>query len=250
MNRSTLIAYHGKEPEKQAILAQLAAHRAADQIVQNNGYWKEGRGCAVGCTLHSSNHMEYETRFGIPAVLARLEDSIFEGLPVALACQWPERFMSAIQPGADLSLVQWQFLRWLLTTESVNPGIEHPIVAGAVSRVAELMARLIVGESAASVAASAASAASAAWSAASVAASAESAASVAASAESAAWSAASVAASAESAAWSARRAAERAASAAISAASSASSAASSARAASAAWTSMSDTLIRLLEARQ
>lgn len=142
----TLIAYHGREADKRAILAQLAAHRAADQLVQDYGYWTDGKGCAVGCTLHSDNHMEYEERFGIPVAIARLEDSIFEGLPVDLARQWPERLMTAIQPGADLSRVHWQLLHWLLTTPAVNPGIEHPLALDAVRACADLMADLAAGK--------------------------------------------------------------------------------------------------------
>ena len=167
-----LIAYHGRGADKATILAQLAAHRAADELVQGYGYWEDGKGCAVGCTLYSDDHMEYETRFGIPVALALLEDAIFEGLPVDLARQWPERFMGAIQPGADLSrvqwqLLQWQLLHWLMTTPSVNPGIEHELVREAVRQCADVIADLAAGkEPNASAAWSAArSAASAAWSA-------------------------------------------------------------------------------------
>ena len=149
--------------------------------------------------------------FGIPVMLAHLEDRIFEGLANAEAKAWPERFMGAITPGADLSRVGWQFLHWILTDEEVNPGINHPLVRDAVKACAAVMGSLAEGvplKKAAKSAASAAwsaerSAASAAWSAASA-------------AESAAESAASAAWSAErsaerSAAWSAAESAERAA---------------------------------------
>ena len=181
-----LVAYHNDAAVKTAIMAQLAAHRAADEIVQGQ-YWENGKGCAVGCTIHGSDHMEYEPRFGVPVMLARLEDRIFEGLSNGKASAWPERFMGAIKPGQDLSRVGWHFLHWLLTDETVNPGINHPTVKDAVKRCADVLATLKVGETADESAAW--SAASAAWSA----------------AESAAWSAARSAAwsAAESAAWSA-----------------------------------------------
>ena len=227
-----LVAYHNDATKKDAILDTLAKHRAADALVQGYGYWKDGKGCAVGCTIQSSDHAEYETRFGIPIHLARLEDSIFEGLSVELARQWPERFMGAIKVGSDLSRVHWQLLHWLLTDASINPGIEHEIVRDAVRQCADLIEILADGgvvsesaESAESAARSAASAASAAWSATSAA--------------SAAWSAAS-AASAERSAASAARSAESAARSAASAAWSAASAAS------AAWARISDRLIELI----
>lgn len=140
----TLVAYHGAESEKSDILEQLRAHAKADEIVKGQ-YWESGKGCAVGCTIHSALHVKYESRFGIPQMLARLEDVIFEGLPNEQAKEWPIHFMSAITPGADLSCVGWQFLYWLLTDETVNPGINHPLVKGAVRQCADVLAPLIKG---------------------------------------------------------------------------------------------------------
>ena len=224
----TLIAYHNDPAIKVAILAQLEAHRAADDIVHGQ-YWKAGKGCAVGCTIHSGQHAEYEIRFGIPVALAHLEDAIFESLPNESSVEWPIRFMSAIQPGADLTDIPRQFLHWLLTTESVNPGITHPLVRDAVAECAELLASPAVWSAAENAAWSAESAA---WHAAYYAA--ESAQSAAESARSAArsgaWSAAG------SVAWSARSAAQSAAR-------------SAARSAveSATWSAMADKLISLIE---
>lgn len=44
-----LIAYHGDESVKAAIIAQLERHKAADELVKGP-YWDGGKGCAVGCT--------------------------------------------------------------------------------------------------------------------------------------------------------------------------------------------------------
>ena len=238
------IAFKDTTITKPAILRQLRAHAAADQIVKGR-YWQNGKGCAVGCTIHSSKHAEYESRFGIPQMLARLEDCIFEGLPNDKAKAWPVRFMSAVQPGTDLSCVGWKFLHWLLMDEKVNPGIKHPLVRDTIKQCADVLIPLSKGQPVdRSAAESAACAAwSAAWSAARSATdgSAESAAeSAACAALSAAWSAAE---SATSAATSAARSAE---SAAWSAARSAESAARSAE--SAAYVRMSDKLIDLIQA--
>jgi hypothetical protein len=139
-----LIAYHNDPAEKAAILAQLQAHRDADELVKGK-YWQNGKGCAVGCTIHGSDHMLYESLFGIPVMLARLEDRIFEGLPNDRAKEWPIQFMSAIRPGADLSLVGWKFLHWLMTDGQVNPGINHPTVKAAVAKCADLIRVLADG---------------------------------------------------------------------------------------------------------
>src|ERR1700677_5366688 len=103
-----MIAYHGDPKIKADIIAQLGMHRRADQITKGR-YWDGGKGCAVGCTIHSGNHAEYEPRFGIPSLLAGLEDCIFEGLPNDLAMEWPMRFMAAIPVGVDLDLVWPRF---------------------------------------------------------------------------------------------------------------------------------------------
>lgn len=139
-----LIAYHNDPMIKRAVLSQLAAHRAADEIIQGT-YWENGKGCAVGCAIYSGDHVEYETRFGIPQMLAHLEDRIFEGMTNDKAQEWPERFMGAIRPGADLSLVGWKFLRWLLTDESVNSGIKHPLVRDAIKQCADVLIPLTNG---------------------------------------------------------------------------------------------------------
>ena len=250
-----MLSYHNDHKIKEEIIKKLERHYKLDEIVQGV-YWENGKGCAVGCTIESNNHAEYEARFGIPEELARLEDKIFEGLAPKDAREWPIRFMKAIPVGVDLSLVHYKFMHWLLTDEEVNPGINHDWVRDAVTHVADLMSLLAAGEEIESgrmvVAASAAD--SAALRSAAAGSTAESA---------AAWSAAAWSA-ARSAAWSAARSAEYAArSAAWSASASAlnSAAARSAEyavrsvarssaawsAACVAWRKMADKLIKLLK---
>ena len=141
-----LRAYHGEPALRGSVLAEMAGHRRADRLVQGYGYWEDGKGCAVGCLIKSGNHEEYEERFGIPEALAHLEDKIFERLPRDDARLWPERFLGAIKPGADLSKVRWRFLAWLLTDETVNPGISDDLVKDAVRAVADLCVRTALGE--------------------------------------------------------------------------------------------------------
>jgi hypothetical protein len=141
-----MLAFHNDPAIKQKYLDRVRAHRLADEIVQNYGYWRDGKGCAVGCTLHSGDHLAYETELGIPVMLARIEDVVFEGLPVEAAREWPERFLAAAPIGADLSRVGWRLLHWLLTDETVNPGISHPLVRDAVRECAAVLVPLCRGE--------------------------------------------------------------------------------------------------------
>ena len=111
-------AFHGSQEMKAALLTKLRAHAQADHIVKGQ-YWENGKGCAVGCTIESSDHSLYESRFGIPQMLARFEDAIFEGLPNELAMTWPIRFIEAVPLGKDLLNVQWQML--VLIVQDCNP---------------------------------------------------------------------------------------------------------------------------------
>jgi hypothetical protein len=145
----TLLAYHNDPALKTSVLAQMGAHRAADDLVQGC-YWERGKGCAVGCLTHKSDggHALYPKRWGIPVVLAHLEDRIFEGLSAEDARAWPERFLSAIPVGADLSLVWPRFALALLTDET--HGVRRLAPEGsdarkAINAVAALFTRQIAG---------------------------------------------------------------------------------------------------------
>jgi hypothetical protein len=108
-----MIAYHGKQKVKDFYLARVRAHIAADELIHGK-YWENGKGCAVGCTVHSSSHAAYEKELGIPRILAKLEDGIFESLSNGRSKLWPEQFLMAPNVGADLSLVWPKFAVWLL----------------------------------------------------------------------------------------------------------------------------------------
>ena len=79
-------AFTNTKVSKQQLIEVLLRHKEADSIVQGY-YYHNGRGCAVGCSLHDfgvypRNHSAYQRLFGIPMVLAKFEDKIHEGLPL------------------------------------------------------------------------------------------------------------------------------------------------------------------------
>ena len=124
---STQVSYKNDVELKSLFVAEIIRHRKADQILQGtygkeNGKWQ---GCAVGCSIHSlnlklgksydtSDHSVYETELGIPEWMARLEDTIFEGLPKVEAMRWPERFAKAVPVGVNLEPVKWKFCAFIL----------------------------------------------------------------------------------------------------------------------------------------
>jgi hypothetical protein len=224
---NTLIAYHGDSAIKAEYLARVRAHREADELIHGT-YWKDGKGCAVGCTVHSGDHSRYEAELGIPIQLARIEDGLFESLPNGQAMLWPEAFLDAIPVGADLRIAYWQFMHWLLVdpTEGVIRFAKADRTKDAIGKVGDLYARLLRGETvdrdtwaaaaaAAAAAVAAASSSAAYWAAAADAAAADAAAADAdddaAAAASAYWAAAADAAAADAAAsayWAAASAAK------------------------------------------
>ena len=158
-------AFHNDPKIKEYYLERVRAHAAADEIAQGNYYKVIGgklKACAVGCTIHGHDHSAYERELGIPMILARLEDRIFENLPENLMKTWPDRFLSAIEVGADLSTVWPKFAIFLLT-DATQCASRHPqcdIVANKFQE--QLNGEVVDWQDAAAASASAASAASAA----------------------------------------------------------------------------------------
>ena len=107
-------AFHNDSLIKEKYITRVQEHYQADEIIQGQ-YWQNGKGCAVGCTIHSYIHNKYESELGIPENIAHLQDLIFESLPNKLAKQFPLEFLSSIKVGADLKNVKNLFTIWMLT---------------------------------------------------------------------------------------------------------------------------------------
>ncbi len=126
-----MLSYQGSAELKARFCGHVARHQAEDRVLQGTYGVEQGaigwRGCAVGCSLRSLDeidgkplrvdyreHRELSNRLGIPLWLARLEDSIFEGLAPELALGWPARFAEALPVGRDLEMVWPRLALWML----------------------------------------------------------------------------------------------------------------------------------------
>ena len=142
-----LRAFHNKPSVKRTYLSRVRVHAKADQIIHGT-YWENGKGCAVGCTIHGSEHSKYETELGIPRILAKLEDVLFERMANGHAKAFPLQFLSAIKVGADLSMVWPKYAHWML----LDP--EHGVMRfakiektkAAILRVGELYGLKVAGK--------------------------------------------------------------------------------------------------------
>ena len=139
-----MLAFHNDPAIKAKYEKQVQEHREADAIIKGQ-YWSEGRGCAVGGTIHGSDHNKYETALGIPRQLAHIEDDLFEAMPLENAIEWPGKFLAAIPVGSDLSLVGKRWLAWVIRDLLNIPELAAG-VAAAVRRMADLMDRSIAGD--------------------------------------------------------------------------------------------------------
>lgn len=115
-------AFHNDHSIKEKYIQRVKEHSEADEIIKGT-YWEDGKGCAVGCTIHSSDHSLYETELGIPMWLARAEDAIFEGLSNVKAKKWPLRFLNSIKIGDNLERIKIPFL--IYAVESSLDKFDH-----------------------------------------------------------------------------------------------------------------------------
>ena len=159
MTKEQLIAYKNEPTLKAMLVEEIKKHRAADEIAQGSYGNGEGPWCAVGCSIKSLNdrlgksyatgdHSVYEIELGIPRIIARLEDRIFEGLDKKIAADFPLRLAKAVPVGADLSLVWPRFIVWLLIDEKdgVLKYAKKEASVASIKRVAELYQRTIDGQ--------------------------------------------------------------------------------------------------------
>jgi hypothetical protein len=116
---------------KEEFVHELKAHQKADDFIRG-AYWKEGKGCAVGCSIESvsrlknlelknfSDYEKYPELLGIPEWLAQLEDALFENMALKKSKSWPVDFAEAIHTGADLEKIRVPFLVVLLRHSLVS----------------------------------------------------------------------------------------------------------------------------------
>lgn len=132
--------------ERDVVLARLARHRAADQIVQGTGY-DGSRGCAVGCSLDKYDHAEYARVIigndarGTGLQLAKLIDRLHERMPLEDAVQWPARVCDALSQSADTTHALSRWFVWLLGDE-LAPHDKR----GQCAKVAALYSRRLSGD--------------------------------------------------------------------------------------------------------
>jgi hypothetical protein len=115
---------------------EVAAHVAADSIVQGT-YWDSEykRGCFIGCLARGADPAISETAYGLPVMVQRIAENIFEVLPADEAKAFFAALPDAVScDGKDLSKVGWQFLaaelRSLPEQFAEIQAVVDPVIAG------------------------------------------------------------------------------------------------------------------------
>ena len=142
-------AYLDSQEIKTQTVAAMMADVAAERVIQGT-YWNanKGNGCFVGCVIRGNDHGKFETQIGVPRILARLADRIFEGLNYEDAKKFTVDFLEAIPVGADLASVWPKFAHFMLIDPEfgVIKFAKTDRTKKSIQDIGDMYARVISGE--------------------------------------------------------------------------------------------------------
>ena len=142
---------------KKDFVKELKNHQKLDAFIKGKYDSGDGKGCAVGCSLMSvakinnehfakDNHSLYEKYLGIPEWLARVEDTIFEGVSLKRSKTWPVEFAQAIPIGVDLESIKSKLMIVVMKRNLKNfDHDKYPQVKSAIDNVIKLWKRKDIG---------------------------------------------------------------------------------------------------------
>jgi hypothetical protein len=113
------------------LTAEVARHIEADLVKQ-----KSYKTCFIGCLAHQQDDPQYiEDTYGIPLVLTRILEAIFEQVAAQEAVELFAAFPAAVaKDGKDLTTVPWKFLVSILKELPQQPQeiqeVIDPVIAG------------------------------------------------------------------------------------------------------------------------
>jgi hypothetical protein len=116
-------------------LSEEVKHHVACDAIQQGSYWDGSRGCFIGCLSHSGDTAKVQDKYGLPIILQRIAENIFESLPLKEAQAFFAAFPTAVGcDNKDLSRVGWQFLASELRSLPPQPdgitAVIEPVLVG------------------------------------------------------------------------------------------------------------------------
>ncbi len=121
----TLLSYKNDPKIKESLYKRMNQHIIADELLQG-ATGQNNKGCTVWCALNNGDisygyrHDKFPEILGLPEWLARLQDTVFEGLSVEESKKFSLAWIDAIPVGKDLTKVKYQFLKWVLKDGEYN----------------------------------------------------------------------------------------------------------------------------------
>ena len=129
-----LQAFFNNPKIKEKYLGQIEQHYKLDEIIHRI-YWEDGKGCCVGCLVHSSDHKQFEIQIGLPEWLAHLVDFLFENMNKGKAKEFPVQFIKSINVGTNYEIMYHEFIVFLLEQICKWNKEKHPDVTEAISTI-------------------------------------------------------------------------------------------------------------------
>lgn len=140
------LAYGSSEAFKAAVVAEMRRHVELETLIPGE-YWKSGKGCFIGCIIHSDNHAAAMKKIGAPLRLGHLCERTFEGCcrsSLADGHKFAIELLEAIPAGADLSAVPDRIMVKILShLLDFKPVAESEKALKAVSMVRDLYQRTV-----------------------------------------------------------------------------------------------------------
>ena len=98
-----------------AMKADIKAERLVAGLT-TEGKGDDFKGCWIGCVLREYSHEGMANSLSWPLPLVRISETIFEGLNNKENEQaFAVDILAAPKPNADVSLIHWKFLHWLVS---------------------------------------------------------------------------------------------------------------------------------------
>lgn len=133
-------AFHNNQQLQEKFFVRVKNHYDADEIIKGV-YWEKGKGCAIGCMVHSSNHIDLERIFGIPEWLSLLIDRLFEKMENKYSKEFVMDFTKVVTRHSFLGFDNWQHIYHqicLYILEKICNNIDNPLVSLPISNVITL----------------------------------------------------------------------------------------------------------------
>lgn len=144
-----MLAFNNQTAIKQKYVSRALLHQQNGDYMQDYGYWKNGKGSALGCLAEDATQPAsiLLEEANLPEALTYLMEQLFEKLPHEEYQRWAHRFISGIEVGTELAHVANRFVVWILSQEIAKrfEVSDYPEITGLGIQLTALYLRQIKG---------------------------------------------------------------------------------------------------------